>query len=299
MRWTCPHCGVTLALGDDKMSAGWSFSRCFKCAGFALVRKAEVNIIKVDKAPPGERVLLPEATEEPMLGAVALQNQRELEARAAARPSAQSMTYMDPPPAPPAAAMMAAKPPSRLPMTSLDAAALGLPEPLPEVPQRTSWISRLLPFSIGVAALGTLGSGAYLVVQGQALYSKAQPQAPVLAQPAQTAANVAPSQSAAPAAATVDQVVHQAMAPERPTNIGAHVDVAAPTPSTGLLVRLSAKSAKIYQGPGLAFAAIAQATEGQVFAVTGWQERWFRIRLPDGASFGWIKNEYVSLITSE
>ena len=73
MRWSCPHCGVNLAVADDKLGSGWSFSRCYKCGGFALVRRSEVNLIKVDKAPAGENVLIPEASETPMLSNQATQ----------------------------------------------------------------------------------------------------------------------------------------------------------------------------------------------------------------------------------
>ncbi len=65
MRWSCPHCGCGLAVSDDKVSTGWSFSRCYKCGGFALIRRSDVNLIKVDRAPAGEPVLLPEANENP------------------------------------------------------------------------------------------------------------------------------------------------------------------------------------------------------------------------------------------
>ena len=69
MQWNCPHCGISLAIASESLGTGWSFSRCYKCGAFALVRKTEVNVIKVDKAPPGERIpLLPEAVETPNLG---------------------------------------------------------------------------------------------------------------------------------------------------------------------------------------------------------------------------------------
>lgn len=64
MRWNCPHCGTSLAVSDEKLGNGWAFSRCYKCAGFALVRKGDANLIKVDRAPAGEHVLLPEANED-------------------------------------------------------------------------------------------------------------------------------------------------------------------------------------------------------------------------------------------
>lgn len=68
MQWNCPHCGILLAISDDTMGTGWSFSRCYKCGGFALIRRTEVNVIKVDKAPLGERVILPEASHNPSVG---------------------------------------------------------------------------------------------------------------------------------------------------------------------------------------------------------------------------------------
>ncbi len=60
MNWNCPHCGVLLALQETQIGPGWSFSKCYTCGGFALIRRAEINVIKVDQAPPGEKVLLPE-----------------------------------------------------------------------------------------------------------------------------------------------------------------------------------------------------------------------------------------------
>lgn len=45
MRWNCPHCSTALAISDEKLGNGWSFSRCYKCAGFALVRRNEAKIV--------------------------------------------------------------------------------------------------------------------------------------------------------------------------------------------------------------------------------------------------------------
>lgn len=74
MRWNCPHCGVNLALSDEKLSPTWSFSRCYQCSGYALVRSSDTNAIKVDRAPVGEEIILPEAREKPMLSREAAQN---------------------------------------------------------------------------------------------------------------------------------------------------------------------------------------------------------------------------------
>ena len=97
MRWSCPHCGINLAVSDDKMGSGWSFSRCYKCGGFALVRRAEINLVKVDRAPAGEHIILPEASEEPettMMSQEATENlarlRRESAEKAAIRQAARA-----------------------------------------------------------------------------------------------------------------------------------------------------------------------------------------------------------------
>lgn len=61
MRWNCPHCGTALSVADDKLSNTWSFSKCFQCSGYALVRKSDLNLIKVDDAPKGEKIVRPSA----------------------------------------------------------------------------------------------------------------------------------------------------------------------------------------------------------------------------------------------
>jgi hypothetical protein len=78
MQWSCPHCGTRLGLSDIQINHGWSFSQCYKCAGFALIRKAEINVIKVDKAPPGEKVLLPDANETPRIAVLGEQAVKRL-----------------------------------------------------------------------------------------------------------------------------------------------------------------------------------------------------------------------------
>ncbi len=46
-------------MANEQLPSGWAFSRCITCLGFALVRPGAKNIIKVDTAPAGENVLLP------------------------------------------------------------------------------------------------------------------------------------------------------------------------------------------------------------------------------------------------
>lgn len=193
MRWGCPHCGVNLAISDDKLGSGWSFSRCYKCGGFALVRRAEVNLVKVDRAPAGEHIVLPEAVEDSstMLSEEATQKlaryRKENAEKAAARPPAirannstanntginsngsnnsaiQSV----------ANALAAGMNVNGMNYNnSLSGGAMNIPSPLPEIsPRRLQ--QRLLPIAIGITATTAVGSGVYLYVQGQALWEKAR-----------------------------------------------------------------------------------------------------------------------------
>jgi hypothetical protein len=57
MQWSCPHCRAQLVTSQNDLGSGWSFSRCAHCTGYSLIRKTEINVIRVDKAPPGEKLI--------------------------------------------------------------------------------------------------------------------------------------------------------------------------------------------------------------------------------------------------
>jgi hypothetical protein len=140
---------VNLAIGDEKLGSGWSFSRCYKCGGFALIRKAEVNLIKVDRAPAGENVLLPEGSEQPlaMLSEGAMQNLSRIRKNSAEK-TRMAENAIAPPP---------------------------LPQSLPELREDTHTSQRkILGAAISLAAVATVGSGIYLYIQGQTLWEKAR-----------------------------------------------------------------------------------------------------------------------------
>ncbi|MEK6578970.1 MAG: hypothetical protein AABZ55_07065 [Bdellovibrionota bacterium] len=86
MRWSCPHCGVRSALADDKVGSDWEFSKCFSCGGYAMIRRPEVDLIKIDRAPTGQKILLPEESETTLLGAHAAQRLESLKISAAQKP---------------------------------------------------------------------------------------------------------------------------------------------------------------------------------------------------------------------
>ena len=138
MRWDCPHCHTQLTVTDDKLQTGWSFSRCFQCGGFSLVRKSDVNLIKIDQAPNGERVV---ATEKPTpaLTGPAFHPMVSNQLRPTVRPAARAAVA-------PAAA--------------------------PKPSKTWNWST----LAIAVASATALVSGALLYLEGQALWAKSKVQ---------------------------------------------------------------------------------------------------------------------------
>ncbi len=305
MQWSCPHCGIILAVANDVLGTGWSFSRCYKCGGFALIRRAEVNIIKVDKAPPGEKIILPEASNDPTIN---LMNEE------ATKKAAQ---YIQKPigpagPAPvstsPAPVHIMGPPPflhSPQHFTTMDISRATLPEPLPEIsgPQKKSGA---LPFGISAATVLMVVSGAYLYIQGQALWTKTRElatKATFLSIPATpgTPENLSVIASIAPPTSMTDQVQISAMAPEKP--------IESMTPKTTpvkplLMVQIRSEQANLHSGPGLQFPIVGIAIPSSRYQVAEWNNRWFKILIQKPKDLsgkseqgtGWIRNDLVQVI---
>lgn len=82
MRWNCPHCGTPLAVQDDKLSSGWSFSKCYKCNQFTLVRRSDSALIKVSQSPPAtNKAAIPTRPTQLMLSSIATQRLAEINSR--------------------------------------------------------------------------------------------------------------------------------------------------------------------------------------------------------------------------
>lgn len=184
MQWSCPHCGINLAVSDSTLTTGWSFSRCYKCGGFALVRKTEINIIKVDKAPPGERVILPEASKDPSNGLITEAANQKFIKNFASKIKPETTAPLDQlqkqiiqtqqsSPVQPVAKQVTPPPP---PPSALSAAQQffgKLPDPLPEI-HISGTRSKAIPAGIVAATLLAIGSGVYLYIEGQALWHQAR-----------------------------------------------------------------------------------------------------------------------------
>ncbi len=104
MRWNCPHCSVALAVSDEKMGAGWTFSRCYKCGGFALIKQAEVSLIKIDRTPGNTGLQIPEG-----ISAQAITQIQNAQTQQTALKSAQQSTLNSAPQQPLSANQLMAK----------------------------------------------------------------------------------------------------------------------------------------------------------------------------------------------
>ncbi|MCM2321746.1 MAG: hypothetical protein NDJ90_00620 [Oligoflexia bacterium] len=337
MRWNCPHCGISLAVSDDKLGAGWSFSRCYKCGGFALIRRAEVNLVKVDRAPAGEHIILPEGTEDPvsMLSEDAAQNLARLRQNAQQRPVIRPATTTQNPAHSPNLAMpnlampnlampnlaMPPLPPQmtapHLPLPGSQQAVPPLPSPLPELPvtPARSVRAKTLSVAISLAAVATIASGIYLYLQGRALWDRATSVAANAIAPAES--NIRPASSrlsevvAAPSLASEmsDQVRHNAMAPMRepaagdPAAAPSQKQGEAPTQSANdalpslLVVQSKGKSVDMHSGPGSLYPTIGYAEPGQRLIVADWNDRWFKV-IADSKT-AWVRTDLVQVVPAK
>jgi hypothetical protein len=170
-----------LSVSEDTLGTGWSFSRCYKCGGFALIRRAEINIIKVDKAPPGERVILPEASKDPTTAMLSEDATQKLARHMAFKPQKSEKAPVQPPPPPQYAVQnpnLQARHtnvagPSTFPQTLQAASSARFPDPLPDTPVEAPR-SKAIPVGIALTATMAITSGVYLYMQSQALWHKAR-----------------------------------------------------------------------------------------------------------------------------
>ncbi|MFZ9596205.1 MAG: hypothetical protein ACO3A2_09020 [Bdellovibrionia bacterium] len=335
MQWSCPHCGVTLAVPYDTLNAGWSFSRCYKCGGFALIRRAEVNIIKVDKAPQGEKVILPEAGTDFSAGMLseeasqklARHNPNKLKAdKPIVRPARQAHETRTPAPLNSASPNPIQKF-DRLNEQDAQAEALLENSTLPELPEkdRKPWV-----LGLSLTAVATVSSGLYLALQGTSLYQKVKDNSAEVSANKRTALSMNTNLKTAPredtpallprqrleeashepslvteerlafhsklnSALITDQLQESAMAPIKPP---AMKNALAPAAHL-LQVQPRAKRVILHEGPGLNYPVKGMANPNLQYVVADWKDRWFRIALQQNgvmSDVGWIRNDLVQVI---
>ena len=326
MRWNCPHCATGLAISGEKLVDGWNFSRCYRCAGFALVRKSQVNLVKLDKAPVNERVLLSEAPSQVSASADPLVT-KNLEALR--RP--EQLARLAPPPfirpAPTVAPAQKVKPSaptaifhappevSQAIVTAQNAAEAIKEQTPPQVEARLpepkfppspipAYTSHKTPkfspshFAFGIAAAIAISSGVSLYRQGRDLLSTAeQARLSVERDNARRAALEATH------ASTSQEPAPYRLADSRSQVISDSVQSAAmaPTRTGNLLVQVAVSHAILRAGPGVETLAIGRAQPAARYVVAEWKDRWFKIILPEtspkGPQTAWIRNDLVHLVS--
>lgn len=318
MRWNCPHCAVALAISDETLGDQWNFSRCFQCGGFGLIRRTEVNLVKVDKAPQGEKVLQPQKAEAALMNREATENLTRLrsqideqmkvrdeakagfKAAAAATPSPSGVQPLKKIPTPPSFFGNASKqkpaistvapktkevpfalPP--LPGKEASAKAASGPEKAKRSPSKSTRSTALL----GVTGLVALASGLYLLQEGRALLDRTHRLSHSTPEPVRERPIVSTWTQSGQA---VDRLAQRAMAPTRSlgvTGLPEPLKESPPPtrakeapPQQAIVIEIQAKNAMFRTGPGTEFRVVGLADPGLKYVVADWKDRWFKVMLP-------------------
>jgi hypothetical protein len=170
----------------------------------------------------------------------------------------------------------------------------------------------------------TVASGVYLYLQGQALWTKAQPRITtrntaargneIVAAPSLTSTILKNEMS--------DQVHHGAMAPLREAPKGADAEGAAAAeaglqPSaqdalrrmSTLVVQPRARGADLHSGPGSLYPMMGMANPSMQYMVIDWSDRWFKVMQKEEAlkaaanpsmipKTAWIRTDLVQVVPS-
>ena len=279
MRWNCPHCSVALSVADDSLNSGWSYAKCFNCSGFAMVRRTDVNLIKMPNAPSSSSPQVRPAAARRSAPSPATFPMASSD-RLVTRPS--SMKVIDEP---------------RLQSTR---PAVAPPAFVPKVPEvkgtsikpehRTGFREKILPVGLGLAGVMAITSGVYLYIQGQQIWEKAQT-VPVKPQVETRFAGNPTTQQQEPANSNdfSDQVHQKAMAPTRPSVPASEIS------TSSFFVKVRNIHATLRSGPGIDNSALGIANPATELQVTDWKDRWFKVAVlsNDVVSYAWIRNDLV------
>ena len=303
MQWRCPHCGIVLAVTEDKLGKGWSFSKCYQCGGFALVRRAEINVIKVDKAPPGEQIILPEASGSISVGVLNGEITHKQLKYVPPKIDPEKPNYasnLNPPPPPPSLIYesKAKKSTSQSRGTHRTIS--------------TYLASRRIPIAITVAGLIALFSGSFLYIQGKAIlektgdYPKIQSQTEIHDQPSAPLSPKETTPIPSDRQLLTSQQSHPispppTYAPPKLQPIARIKDLQDPTAASAppLSVRVTSRKVNAHAGPGLHFKVVGSLEPHSVYKIQDWNQNWFKIIAPGPfrpIEIGWVRNDLVHVI---
>lgn len=272
MRWNCPHCQSPITAAEAVRNE-WSFSKCHRCGGFALIKSGESNPIKIFQAPPGERILETRDIEIP-------------------QPSILQAAI----PAPPRASAVESSPRGSarvIPLLTGITSAVALGSGAYLYVQSQDLFARLeqrAPAS-APAAIDRLHQ------ISMAPDRQAEPAAPE--------ADVAPMPTTlAPVGSDPTVKGEQTSCVIKATDFKSS--------ESSMLLRVKGSSAKLRSGPGLEFPVIMTAGQELVLEAYDWDGRWFKVRaksvkpaesgrgpasVGSSSGFVWIRNDLVERLT--
>lgn len=279
-------------MSEEKVGTGWFFTRCHRCNGHSLVRRAEVNLIKVDRTPPGEHILMtePASKHTPLLGDEATQKLAEY-IRSGRNPNVVHLG----------------------PQTDGKAApqAAPIPAPMPELEpaqQKTRiWrkfsFKKLVPYMMGAAGLIAIASGVYLFIGIRTLTrtptkahsESAQLDRESVREIAHPTSDSTATHAAAPRPADGAATAAAAAAAPEPKNDSKAETAAQNTPKMWIKVR--SEGANVFGGPGLSYPIVGTISSGTRYEVLDWSDRWFKVRAGEKQeTAGWVRNDLVQFV---
>lgn len=294
------------------------------------MRPANVNLIKVDQAPPDERVIVPQAPaqSQPLIEAGPEQyttkgyetSGNTQQDRTRGVPLIRSgrrqrqVAVFDP-----RIEVRGASVKSSV-LADAEPAQVDLSQRAPSSAGLSFSSIRPLSLAISAAGIAAVASGIYLYVQGQALWERARGnlsvRTPIIEAPMQSAstpgvATDAPAPQISVTPVTEDVIVSPAAAPDyrikhrsvtaapatEPEHAPSQLRVpaqAAPA-ARELIVQILKPYANLRSGPGLEYPVIAAGQTAVPYTVTDWNERWFKIELSPNQSkkLGQVKTAWI------
>ena len=307
------------------LGEGWNFSRCYQCGGFGLIRKAEINLVKVDRVPQGEQILLPELSGEPLMGQNAMQNLQQMRAeihnqKNLKQDSEKALRKMAPPPK--------REQKKEIPISNTaNMQAVPVPPPTSNNDVRTEsaraatilgnlnagingnsngylntnstaakkpMISPLL-----LVGLISMGAGGFLFVEGKRLVNQFRLNSEATDSTVSTAAapqrtNQKPAQSES--ADALPNNANNGRTPEAApaTNTGVPVPASVIQNPGPAVAKVKARGTNILlrEGPGVEFNAVGHADASSEYSVLESKDSWIHLQLPAGKT-AWVRSDLV------
>jgi hypothetical protein len=284
MRWNCPHCQSPITAAEAVRNE-WSFSKCHRCGGFALIKSGESNPIKIFQAPPGERILDTRDIEVPRIVSAPIQPSLlqaaiPVQTRAVQEPAPSRGSRM-------------------IPLLTGITSAVALGSGAYLYVQSQDLFARLESRSIAASS----------AAPGAAIDRLHQ----VSMAPDRDGEIAAPEADIAPMPTTLAPVGSDPSLGVKGESTSCVIKATDfKSSDSSMLLRVKGTSAKLRSGPGLEFPVLMTAGQDLVLEAYDWDGRWFKVRaksvkpaeggrgpasVGSSSGFVWIRNDLVERLT--